>query len=574
MKISDYIVELLKKHNVKHIFGYIGGYNADVVESIYKTEGIDFILNYHEQASAFAVNPYSIITETPTIAMSSGAPSSVNLVAGIANAYFDSNPCIFITGSPHSLGCRKDKKIRQNLFEEIDMVSMVTDITKYAVKIEHIEDIRYEFEKAFYIANEGRKGPVLIDLPYNITREEYDVSKLKGFKIPQKTNYDNIPLKEIQDILKNSKRPIILLGGGTRSNVCREKLKELLKKVQIPVVASLCGLDVLAHDNECYCGFIGHYGNRYSNLAVANCDSIIILGSRLDERQLGGYRTRLPEETKVIRVDVDKIELGRKIPETISIFSSTENFLEKFLSLDFTELDYSKWLNLIKKWQKRYPSHNYDDINLNANNFMHQISEYLSSDAIITADVGQNQMSVAQSLKLDGNRRLFNSAGYGSMGFSLPAAIGASYVTNNNSMIVSINGDGGLQMNIQELQTIKRDNLPINIIVLNNKCLGMIRKTQEKLYNANYCVSIDGYSAPNFEKIAYAYDIPYLKINSIQEYIKVKDFISNKSARFIEVCLPSIMENTPEPGDYIDKQNPLLDKNEQMLIKDEIENEI
>lgn len=559
MKVAKYITQFLEQKS-HLLWGYIGGFNADILEEFCENPDNHFVLNYHEQASAFAINAYSALSEKPAVAIASGAPSACNLVAGIANAYFDSHPCIFIVGSPHSLAVRKDKTLRQNAFEEIDMVHLVSDITKYAVKINVAGNIQYELQKAFHIANTGRKGPVLVDIPYNIAREDINVSDLKSYE-PQREAYDTINVQKIKEILKSAKKPVILVGGGARKNSVREKLKTLLGKVQMPVVASLCGLDVLSHNHLCFRGFIGHYGNRYANLAVAHADCLIVLGSRLDERQLGGYRTKFQPNAKIIRVDVDKPELGRKFDETISIHSTVENFLDVLIDQDYDGIDYSKWLALTDNLKKRYPSHNMETKVHSANNFLQVISDYLTNDCVICADVGQNQMCVAQAVKLDNDRRLINSAGYGSMGFSLPAAIGASYA-RPDTMVLSINGDGGLQMNIQELHTLKRDNLPVNIIVLNNTCLGMIRKTQEKLFQGKTFVSVDGYSVPNFEAISQAYGIDYIKIERNEDYIKLKNFLSENSPRFIEVTLPTVMENYPEPGDIMDKQSPLLSKDE------------
>lgn len=569
MKIAEFIVEFLKRKNINTIFGYIGGYNADILDYFCENKNNHFILNYHEQASAFAINTYSELKEQVGVATASGAPSFCNLVAGIANAYFDSHPCLFLIGSAHSLAVRKDKSIRQNAFEEIDTVAMVQDITKYAVKITNPQNIKYELEKAFYIASEGRKGPVLIDIPYDIIRSDIDIDDLKSFEPPKEKKYDNIDYNLIIEKLKNSKRPIILLGGGVGSTKSRKLLSELLNKVKIPTVATLCGLDILPHDNICYSGFIGHYGNRYANLALKNCDFLLILGSRLDERQLGGFKTTLSKDVFIVRIDLDKHELKRKIKENLSYFSDTERFLEGFRSYSFEELDYSKWLTCISNWKERYPSLDKDKTKVSALNFLNIISDYLPENTIICADVGQNQMFAAQALKLDKQRRLFNSAGYGSMGFSLPAAIGCAFA-KPNTCIISINGDGGLQMNIQELQTLKRDNLPVNIIVLNNKCLGMIRKTQEKLFDGKNFVSVKGYQAPDFEQIAKAYDIPYLKINNIEGYKNVKDFLSSEHPTFIELCLPVQIENVPEPGSCLEYQTPILSDNEFKIIEREI----
>lgn len=567
MKISDYIVEFLDKKNINTIFGHLGGMNADFVDSIYKQKNIKFMLAYHEQAASFAANAYAVVKGQTSITTSTGAPGFCNLIPGIANAFFDSNPCIFIAGTAHTLAVRTSKNIRQNAFEEIDTLSMVQDITKMAVKIDNPEDIRYYLEKAFYIANEGRKGPVLLDIPYNIARAEVDVASLKGFE-PPIVKYDDIDTKKIIEVLKNAQKPLIILGGGARGNKCKTHLKELLNKVKIPVVVSLLGLDVLSHNNTCFAGFIGHYGNRYANLALVNADCLIVIGSRLDERQLC-YKTKYNSNVKVIRVDVDKHELNRKISEMISLHSTAEMFLEKLTMSNFDDCNFSKWLNVVNEWKKRYPSYDFSLKETNANNFLHIISDYLPNDAVICGDVGQNQMCVAQSIKLDNERILLNSAGYGSMGFSLPAAIGAAYARPDTA-ILSVNGDGGIQMNIQELQTVVRDNLPINIIVLNNKCLGMIRRLHENMFDNRTFASVDGYAVPDFAKIAYAYGIDYLRVDSVKKYVEVKDFISHQHPTFIEVVLPQIMQNNPDPGVTLDKQLPLLSDEEYKNIKKEV----
>lgn len=567
MRVAQYIADYLNENKIEHIFGYIGGSNTDIIDAIFTKNTTHFVLNHHEQASAFAINAYATLKEQPSFAIASGAPGFCNLIAGIANAYFDSIPCVFLAGTCHSKAIRESKQVRQNGFEEIDIVSMVSDITKFSVKITKPEDIKFFMEKAFYIANEGRKGPVVIDIPYDIARSDIIIEKLQGFT-KQEILYDEINILEIKSILKNSKKPLLLLGGGARSQSCRAKLKKLLTKVKIPVITSLCGLDVLPHDHDCFVGFIGHYGHRYANFALANCDCVIILGSRLDERQLGGYKSQLLPEAKVIRIDIDKIELGRKIPETLSIYASAEVFLEKLSTESFNNYDFSKWINVIRLWKKRYPSYDLDSKEVNAAHFLHQISSYLPKNTIVCADVGQNQMSVAQSMYLDGDKRLLNSAGYGSMGFSLPAAIGAAYASKN-TVIVSVNGDGGIQMNIQELQTIKRDNLPINIIVLNNNCLGMIRRLQENMLDNRTYLSVQGYSAPNYSAIANAYGIKYLRIDSINKYSDVKDFISDNEPTFIEVILPQDTQNNTEPGMCLDRQNPFLSDEDYSLIKKE-----
>ena len=569
MKVTNYISQTLYNHGVKTIFGGLGGFNADFIDAIYSHPDQKFILNYHEQASAFAANSYAIMNNTIGVAISSGAPSFCNTIAGIANAYFDSVPCLFIAGSVNSKALRTTKKLRQNAFEEIDMLSLVDDITKFAVHINDENDIRYYLEKAISIANSGRKGPVLMDLPYDIARKDIDPSILKGYT-PPKINYDEFDITKVVKSIKNAKKPLILLGGGAKSADSKKNLKNLLAKIKIPIVSSLCGLDALPHNHECFYGFIGHYGNRYANFAIANCDCLIILGSRLDERQIAGDKECFAGNAKIIRVDIDEFEIGRNLREHISLHSTVELFLDKLSKCDFEEYNCQSWLSIISQWKERYPSYNLKSQaqEVDINNFLYILSGFLPDDAIICPDVGQHQMSVAQAMPIDQNKSLINCGGYGSMGFSLPASIGAQYA-NPDAMVVSINGDGGIQMNIQELQTIVRDKLPIKIFILNNNCLGMIRRLQERIFDNRTSASIEGYSVPNYEAIANAYKIKYLKIISKNEYSLVKDFIDDNDACIVEVMLPQEMQNNPEPGVSIDKQTPLLTNEEDEKIKSE-----
>ncbi len=567
MKVTDYIVNALYDVGVETIFGHLGGFNADLVDSIYVQKKQHYVLSYHEQASSFAANAHALVKGKIAVATSSGAPSSCNLISGIANAYFDSVPCLFITGSTHSKALKENKKIRQNAFEEIDMVSLVSDIIKFGVRIDNPNDIAFYLQKAIYIAQEGRKGPVLIDLPYDVARCNVDVDNLQTYKPPNKA-YENIDIHRVQALLESSEKPLILLGGGARSEETRNILLQILDKVKIPVVSSLCGLDAIPHNHECFAGFIGHYGNRFANLAVANCDLLIVLGSRLDERQIGGDKAKFASKAKIIRIDIDEVELGRSISGDLSFNSSVESFLAKLSECDLSDQDYSRWIKIVSSWGERYPSYDLSTNTVNANNFLRVLSDYIPDDAIVCSDVGQNQMSVAQAFRLDNKRRLLNSAGYGSMGFSLPAAIGASYA-QKGTMIISINGDGGIQMNIQELQTVKRDNLPINIIIFNNSCLGMIRVLQERVFDNRTSASVNGYSTPDYAAIAQAYGIKYLLIDDVGKYEDVRSFLSTEGPSIIEVITPQASRNIPEPGASIDMQTPLLSEEEYKVINEE-----
>lgn len=554
MKLTDYIVEYIKKQGIDTVFGYTGGSIADLVDSIYRAKGIRFVQNYNEQASAFCTNSYAQIGEKTGVAISSSGPGAINMINGIANAYYDSIPCVFITGNVHSLSKNKSSKIRQNAFQETDIVSMVKGITKYAVYLENENDIKYELDKAFYIANEGRKGPVLIDIPYDIQRKNINENELKNFTADDKKNL-NFSSDKFFNVLKEAKKPLILAGGGCQN--AKEELKIFLKSINIPIVTSMRGLDLISHNCENYIGFIGSYGNRAANLAVKYCDLLVVLGSRLDERQMGYKKEEFAPNAKIIQIDIDENELGRKVDCFSRIKSDVKEFLND-INKTGKKYVYPKWLNLLNELKNEYPS--IENKTFSESGFLNYLSEKTKENAVITVDVGQNQIISAQSLNIKGNQKFLCSAGLACMGYSLPAAIGA-YYAKSGCQIISVNGDGGFQMNIQELQTVSRDNIPLKIVVLNNNCLGLIRKLQEKIFEKRFFASVEGYSNPNFKNIAKAYNLDYVAIKSLKDYKKL-DVLNNEKPVIIEVFLPQNVSANPEAASNISDQIPLLSDKE------------
>ena len=563
MKLSDYIAEYLANRGINVMFGYTGGSIADLVDSVCCSSKIKFVENYHEQASAFAANAYALLSQKPSVCVATSGPGACNLINGIANAFFDSIPCVFITGNAHSMAARPNSSIRQNAFQETDIVSMVKGITKYAAYLDNPENIKYELDKAFYEAENARKGPVLIDIPYDIMRKDIKPESLKAF-YPEAKLYDDCDEEKVVNIIKDSKRPLILLGGGALG--CREKLFTFVSKAKIPVISSLRALDLFPHENDYFVGFIGSYGNRWANLAVKYCDMLLVLGSRLDERQMGNVKHDFAPNAQIIRVDIDECELPRKV-DAFCLHLATEKFLDLMVEKDI-KTDCKDWLSVIHKWREDFPS--VSKTKHEAGRFIDFISRKAKPNTVFCSDVGQNQMCVAQSIYLDDGKRLINSAGLGAMGFSLPAAIGAAYFGAEN--VISFNGDGGIQMNIQELQTVKRDDLPIHIIVMNNHCLGMIRKLQEKLFEQRYHASIYGFSSPDFCKLADAYGLLSYKVLSVDDYVGAAKFVLDNRNGLIEVDLPVVMQANPEPYSKIYEQSPLLSDVEKKRVESELEN--
>lgn len=574
MKLSDYIVQFLKNNGVTIIFGYQGGAITHFVDSIYKEEGIKFISAYHEQGAAFAAEGYARVSGNIGVATATSGPGATNLVTGIGSAFFDSIPCLYITGQVNTFEYKTTCNVRQEGFQETDIVSIVKPITKYAIMVKQAERIRYYLEKSIYIAKSGRPGPVLIDIPMDIQRTEINPYNLESFydsneyKEEQKETIYAQNVDKLIEMIKASTRPIILIGGGIRIANASNELEELTEITGIPVVTTLMGIDAIDHYNKYHIGFIGAYGNRYSNFAVANSDLLIVLGSRLTSRQTSTMTNSFARNAKIVHVEIDETELNRKIKEDLSIRCDLKLFLgalnKRLVSQDIY-LDYSWWREKIANYKKTYPSYptQKHNNNLDPNEFMYKLSQILDDNSIICLDVGQNQIWASQSLKLRKNHRLLNSGGMGAMGFALPAAIGA-YIARPSFKVIAIAGDGGIQMNIQELQTIVREKMPIKIIIINNKSLGMIRHFQEMYFEAKYCGTIQGYSTPDFIKISEAYGIKSFKISNESQISELKEKLNDDESYVIEVEFHNITYVIPKlaMGRPIEDQEPLLNRME------------
>ncbi|MBU3179965.1 thiamine pyrophosphate-binding protein [Clostridium psychrophilum] len=574
MKLSDYIVEVLKDNGVTTVFGYQGGAITHFVDSIYKVEGIKYISNYHEQASAFAAEGYARVSGNIGVCTATSGPGATNLITGIGSAFFDSIPCLYITGQVNTYEYKRSNDIRQEGFQETDIVSIIKPITKFAVMVTDAKDIRFYLEKALYISRSGRTGPVLLDLPMDIQRAEIDPEELISFYESEEYRLiinDKVYLKDVNELIeliKNSERPMILAGGGIRLANASKNIEKLIEITGIPVACTLMGIDCINHNHACYVGYMGSYGNRYSNLAVANCDLLIVLGSRLTSRQTSSIADSFAREAKIVHVDIDKNELNIKVKEFLSIICDLNLFISELNNslLKFNyKFDFTAWIDKINNYKARYPSYEtHKDTNvINPNEFMNKISEMLNPNSIISLDIGQNQIWASQSLKLKKNQRLLNAGGMGPMGFGLPAAIGAWYARPNYK-IVAITGDGGIQMNIQELQTIVCEKIPIKIIIMNNNALGMIRHFQELYFESNYYGTIEGYSVPNFVKISEAYGIKSFKISNESGMDELKEKLNDNESYVIEVELKNITYVIPKLGigKPIEDQEPLLDRKE------------
>jgi len=521
MKISDYVINTLASEGVTHVFEVCGGALGHLLDSLYGRSDIRTVSMHHEMAAAIAAEGYSRASENIGVAMATSGPGATNLITGIGSCYFDSIPCLFITGQVNTYEYKFDRPVRQIGFQETDIVTIVKPIVKNAVLVKDPENTQKILEESISIAKTGRPGPVLIDLPLNIQRSSIEPSIKSTHKIqPSDSGIpDKKLIDEINSLIKNSTRPLILAGGGVRSSKATKDLLTFAHTTGIPVVVTLMGLDSFPHDDRLYVGMIGTYGNRYANLTIANTDLIIALGTRFDTRQTGTKPETFARAARIIHVDIDAHELNNKIKSDIPVNMDIKVFLNSLNvnSHNFNKKNYSVWVERINSFRLKYsidtkPVNN----DIPPYQFLKEVSDALPGNAIICVDVGQNQMWAAQTLVVKKSQRFLTQGGMASIGSALPMAIGASF-GKPDRIIVVITGDGGLQLNIQELQTVYHHNLPIKIILLNNNGYGMIRQFQEQYFQGRLQSSVIGYSNPDFQKVVKAYNISGRKISTAQE---------------------------------------------------------
>ncbi|MCL4418387.1 MAG: thiamine pyrophosphate-binding protein, partial [Actinobacteria bacterium] len=468
MKLSDYLAEFLTEQGVHHVFEVIGGAAVHMVQSIAEAKGIDYICSQHEQGGAMAAEAYSRMTKNLGVAMATSGPGMTNLMTGIACAYFDSIPAVYITGQVNRNESKQGRKARQIGFQETDIVDMVQTITKFAVKVDDPEDIRYLLEKAVYIAKSGRPGPVLIDIPMDVQRAQVDPKKLKKFNPKEiKLDIDNIAtvkgsIKESLEMIKHAKRPVIIAGGAIRYADQVKKFEEFVNALGFPVVATWSGIDVLYHDHPLYIGQVGVYGNRGANFTVQNSDCIISIGSRLDTRITGGFPQSFARKAKKIVIDIDRCELfkNRGLTPDIGICADVKDVLPIFIEQlkkvkpGKNKQEIKDWLSKALKWKKQYPSvlpeWRKRTQKVDPYVFIEELSKILKNDAIVVTDCGANLTWTIQAFHVKRGQRLFSAMGNSPMGYAFPASIGAS-IALNKKPVVCIIGDGGFQINIQEL---------------------------------------------------------------------------------------------------------------------------
>ena len=511
-KASDVIARYLSDQGVECVFELVGGMITHLLDSMYQAGQIRIVSMHHEQGAAFAAEGHARMTGVPGIAMATSGPGAINLLTGIASCYFDSTPAVFITGQVNRNEMKGDRAIRQMGFQETEIVSLAAPITKAAWQVESPEQLPILLQRAFQLASSGRPGPVLLDVPMDIQRADVPmVASTLPSKPAAQPVITRSEIEELVHALQQARRPLVLVGGGIRAARATDQVRELLDTLGVPVVNSLMGVDVLPFSSDLRVGMIGSYGNRWANLAVGRADFLLVLGSRLDIRQTGSETEAFKADRAIFHVDCEPGEINNRITGCRAMVADLKEFVGVALPVARAANlpPRPDWIEEIHALRQSWPDTQElsGSPGINPNVLMHQLSSLSSSVAAYVADVGQHQMWAAQSLELLPKQRFLTSGGLGSMGFGLPAAIGASLAATGRP-IVLVAGDGGFQTNIQELQTVARNLLPIKMLIVNNRSHGMVRQFQQSYFDSRYQSTVWGYSAPDFAAVASAYGIP------------------------------------------------------------------
>ena len=580
MTVAEYILKFLISKNVNNVFLMTGGAISFVVDEFSRNKKIKYTCAAHEQAAAMMADAYSRVGKGFAATMVTSGPGAQNLLTGIACSWFDSVPVIHICGQVNSFESssfnKTTKKVRQIGFQETDIVSIVKPITKFAYQLKSPNEIKYALEKAFFLSNQGRPGPVLIDVPMDFQKVKINLKKIKSFRTFKKKHSNKIlnNIYKIKELLEKSKRPILLLGGGIRMSKSMNELEKFLKRINLPTVTTWSGLDTLDYKNKNYIGCIGVYGSRAANFAIQNSDLVLNFGSRLDTRVTGGKPETFAREAKIVSVDIDTYELNKK--RGLNIYLKINEDLNKFLlifNLKLKKFKFSAssaWINICREWKLKYlnvQSEYYKQNNyVNPYCFIDKLSNKLNKNDIILADTGGHMTWTFQSFKVKKGQRVFSAFGNSPMGYAFPAALGAS-LANKKKRIICIEGDGSIQINIQELQTMVINNLPVKLFIINNDGYGIIKQFQELYLNKRYEASISskGVTNPNFRKISNAYGINYSEIKNNKEIDNVLHKILNsKKPEFVNVIIDPNQKIIPKLqfGNPIEDLSPLLPRSE------------
>ncbi len=551
IKLSDFVAKYLQKQNIKEMFMISGG-GAMHLNDSFGASRIKYYCNHNEQATAISAEGYARASQKLALVNVTTGPGGLNCLNGVFGAWTDSAPILFISGQVKfstTLASCRNIPLRQLGDQEVDIVSIVKPITKYAVMVTKAEDIKYHLQRAIYEATTGRKGPVWLDIPINIQAALIDEKKLKSFVPPTQPKYD-LKIKEIVSVLKKAKRPLIVAGHGIRLSGQIDNFRKLVNKLNVPVVTTLNGFDLLENTCPNFVGRIGTVGHRAGNFALQQADVILFLGTRNNIRQASYNYENFAKNALKIIVDIDKAELKKPtVKPDIPVWADLAVFIPSLLK-SVVKLNVNAWFKHCQKLKAKYPP--LKEFKIKPNNF---VNPYLFIDKLTgnlpasTSVIGSNGTACVaffQTAKVKKGQRMIVNSGDASMGYGLPAAIGAAVASKKD--IICLEGDGSIMMNLQELQTVKNYNLPIKIFILNNDGYISIIQTQRNFFGRfTACNTKTGVGLPDFKKIALGFDLPYVRLNKNSDLdTKLKQVLSKKGPLVCEVMLERDYIFTPK----------------------------
>lgn len=579
MKLSDFIVSFIEEKGTLIIFGLTGGSVVHLFDSIGRSNLLDYVCVRNEPAAAFAAEGFQRVTGKVGVVVATSGPGSTNLTSGIATAWTNSIPCLYICGQVDSFECNWDGRARQKGHQEINFEAIVQPITKYAHTIKHPGEMPFELSKAWAMANEGRPGPVVLVVPCDFFRQDINLKHCPEFRTRpfRAESDDDWKVNSYLHSLLKAQRPAIVVGGGIRKSGAILSFRRLIQRLGIPVAATQGGIDALQHNLDEYVGFIGIYGNRSANFTVANSDLLLVLGSRLESRVTGLKPETFARHANKIIVDVDANQFNLRVRSDLSINMDVMDFLSKLETL-IDEVPYT----VPDKWAKYFKKVKYDHFSeeswgdhttgINPYKLIAAISAQSRPDDIFVVDCGQTIMRVLQSFHLKDNQLMITDTGMVGMGYGLPTGMGAAFAVNGSKRVIVLTGDGSCQMNIQELETIHHNKIPLKIIIFNNHGYGLIKQMQDGILKGCHHASGIGYSAPNFINIAQAFGIPSLKVTSNAELQpSLKMAFESDQPYLMDVHLPANFHVYPKgiSDRPIEEQHPPLPSevfNELMIV--------